>query len=427
LDEFENLLKNKENIRTEFKTTPSLTDNEEIANQLTAFANRIGGNLIFGINNDGTYEGAKIDEDNLVLKISSIARDSCSPPVIFSHQLFPTNRGDALLIKVEKRKSIPHAVIERKNHEIKNRTYYLRTANGKRLVDDKTLEWLFKNTDDPRIYERFSFYLTYYRKTLGLPTIEFPSGIRYFISFFNALTDKDKAYLAEDGNRTGSFIVEIAPYVLLKHLSLLFRHSWQIEIVKYSDWGRWGPRSGARAGKTIRFADILPPNEKLVSKSLSINFHELLGNPYDEITVPQNSEIHIESKYGISSIEFFKKDAFSIKVEFMMAHWKTGLPQSHPLRYKYYRNDISPERQKSISEIIASQCVDVTFDANFAFPDIVDDLFTEYFEYGQTIHNHLQDEWNWDLFLKHLPHGKLYSIEDKIDEILQVLRGPASS
>ena len=75
-------------------------------------------------------------------------------------------------------------------------------------------------------------------------------------------------------------------------------------------------------------------------------------------------------------------------------------------------------------ENIASQHIDVTFDAQFSFPDIVDDLFTEHREYGQIMYDQLEDNWNWDSFLKHLPHGKLYSIEDKIDEILQVLRGP---
>ena len=199
LADFESLIKSKEKIRIEFKTTPFLTksgeNTKEIAYQLAAFANRNGGNLIIGINDDGTYEGAKIDEDEAVKKISNIAKDICSPPVIFSHQLFQTELGDVLLIEVEKRKSIPHAVIERCNHEIKNRRYYLRTANGKRLVDDKTLEWLFKSTDDPRLHKNFSFYITYYRKTLGLPAIEFPSDILHFAYFFNALSRKRQSLL----------------------------------------------------------------------------------------------------------------------------------------------------------------------------------------------------------------------------------------
>ena len=74
-EEFDELIKTKETLRVEFKKSSWLHDthtrkrNIEIAIQLVAFANRNGGYIVIGINPDGTYEGAHIDEDKEALKI----------------------------------------------------------------------------------------------------------------------------------------------------------------------------------------------------------------------------------------------------------------------------------------------------------------------------------------------------------------------
>lgn len=46
---------------------------------------------------------------------------------------------------------MPHAVINREGSEIRSRKYYIRSGNSKRLVDDITLNYLFKNSEDPQL------------------------------------------------------------------------------------------------------------------------------------------------------------------------------------------------------------------------------------------------------------------------------------
>lgn len=432
LEELNKLIKKKERMKVEFKTTPLLISSEknrfEIASQLVAFANRNGGFLIFGVKDDGSFEGAKIDEDKETRKISSIAKDKCSPPVVFTHQFIQTKKGDVLIIEIGRRKGIPHAVVERDDHEIKKRTYYIRTSKGKRLLEDKTLEWLFKNIGNPKLSRKFRFFVTYNRKTLGLPPLDSPISFWQFVHFFNSLSEDDKKYLLEDEfKRVGSFIVEIAPYVMLKYLAQFFYHSWQIEIFRTKERMKWHPKKRGIEGKTVDIADISRPSNSFISK-LSFDLRKILETPMEKIVVPPDAKVKIQltdlqkERLEKSLLRIYQKGAFSLEVSFSLSDWNVGLPLASPLRYKYQRVDIPFEERKRVEEEIASFCIDTAFNVEFKFPEVENPLFNEHFEYGKTILNQLEHDWNWDTFLSELPQGKLYAIEDKIDEILRKLK-----
>jgi len=80
LEQLRKIIEKKETMKVEFKTTPLLNppkrNRSEIACQLVAFANRNGGHLIFGIKDDGSFEGAKINEC-MHAKDSSIFYSNC--------------------------------------------------------------------------------------------------------------------------------------------------------------------------------------------------------------------------------------------------------------------------------------------------------------------------------------------------------------
>ncbi|MDQ1280123.1 MAG: hypothetical protein QG670_1385 [Thermoproteota archaeon] len=62
---------------------------------------------------------------------------------IFSTDFVTSKKGEILVITVEKRKEIPHALVNRSEQHIKSRTYYIREKNRKMLVDDQLLKVLF--------------------------------------------------------------------------------------------------------------------------------------------------------------------------------------------------------------------------------------------------------------------------------------------
>ena len=432
LEQLRRIIKKREAMKVEFKTTPLLKPTKEnrfkIAAQLVAFANRNGGYLIFGIEDDGTFEGARINEDREVQKISYIAKDRCSPQVVFTHQFLETEEGDVLVIEIERRKGMPHAVIERDNHEIKRRIYYRRKPKGKSLVDDKTLEYLFKNIEDPKISSRFPFYVTYHRKKIQLPLIESPASFLQFVHFFNLLTEKDKNYLSEgDLDKVRSFVVEIAPFAVLKYLGQFFHYFWQIEISRIRRAEiKMQPKKETIEGKTVSFADLDIPSDSLIAK-LSFDFKKILESIPDRIVIPPDAEVKInlvdsqKSRFK-SFLTIFKEEAFLIKIEFLGACSYVGLPLGSPLRYKYQRIGISTDIRKKVQEILATVRLEINFNVDFEFPGVNDPLFDGHFEYGKTILDILEHDWNWDRFLSDLPHGKLYAIEEKIDEILRRLK-----
>jgi len=111
-----------------------------------AFANRTGGKVIIGLQNDGTYNGkAEYDVDKLKGDINNIIRDKISPKINYNFEFLECVQGDLSIISVEKKIDIPYAyIVKREGHEIKNRIYYIRTPHGKRLVSNQELSDLFK-------------------------------------------------------------------------------------------------------------------------------------------------------------------------------------------------------------------------------------------------------------------------------------------
>ena len=132
------IIEESEDHRIDFKSVDKLEDKERIAKHLVTIANREGGQLVFGVNDDGEIEGKEILENIRSGLVSKIARTRCSPPVVVSHSFFSDQSGvngpgDVLVIDISARRDVPHAVIERDNGLI--RKYYIRTGNESRPIE----------------------------------------------------------------------------------------------------------------------------------------------------------------------------------------------------------------------------------------------------------------------------------------------------
>lgn len=137
-----------ENIKFELKSSKILkNDNwkDNLAREFVAFANKNGGKVIIGLQNDGTFDGKKDYEvDKLKGDINNVIRDKISPIIDYNFEFLECDGGDLSIISIEKKKDIPHAyIVKRESHEIKNRIYYIRTPHGKRLVSNQELSDLF--------------------------------------------------------------------------------------------------------------------------------------------------------------------------------------------------------------------------------------------------------------------------------------------
>jgi hypothetical protein len=211
--DLENALKDPEGPYLEFKESPFLDNSKEIAAQLVSFANRYGGKIFVGVKDDGSIEGATIARDKRSLDVLNVANNNCSPTVDVSFDYANSSSGDVLVISIDRRRGIPHAVIERKTGEIYNRLYYIRSGNGKRLVDDTMLRFLFEHKEDPGFSVTSSLCVWYDRKNLIFSPLESTDYFSDLLPFLQDLNTEDKNHLrSNEFENIQNLILQSFPY-----------------------------------------------------------------------------------------------------------------------------------------------------------------------------------------------------------------------
>src|SRR5207247_7750556 len=93
--------------------------------------------------------------------------DRISPSVYIVHDYLTCDAGELMIVKVPKRRSMPHSVVWKKGAEIHERVFYIRNNQGKQLVSDIELRQMFLNVDFPEIHLVYPFVYTYQRDPPG--------------------------------------------------------------------------------------------------------------------------------------------------------------------------------------------------------------------------------------------------------------------
>lgn len=111
-------------------------DHRDLAAALASLANRGGGFLIIGVDDETQRieEGAFEDKDGLAAKIANTNLSLCSPPTEIIHRYLSCAGSEVLVIEIGKRGAMPHAVVKRKGEQIADRAYYIRNNQGRQLV-----------------------------------------------------------------------------------------------------------------------------------------------------------------------------------------------------------------------------------------------------------------------------------------------------
>lgn len=427
-DDIFEILKNpeRESLNIEWKQSAILRDVEELGCQIVAFANRYGGKLLIGIKNDGTFEGKgifDIDRDKGI--IDNICNTKISPIVEYTMEFLTCVDGDILVVNVPKRKGIPHAYIDsRKGPEIKNRTYYIRTEHGKRLVSDRQLEWLFRHQEDPDILFPFNIVITYLKDSFKIPyNIEQPACIRNYLTFVNSIPEGKISTLQKDWETIQSFFLEITPYALIQSLSFIFFHSWLIEIKRALETTSYIPKVKNVSSKKISISELPLPPKGSVIDSLGWNFKEILksgGSP--DFCLPPNSNLAIQfnDENGKKVRLLLEHDDFSFSLLFRRSSMGEGLHFSHPMRAVLMDNKTLEDGEK-IHRLYQFIGIDCEFKATFNFPENDVEMFNQYYHFAGTIKDLLENDWDYVHFIKQLPNHKLYTIDEKLNYIKKKL------
>jgi hypothetical protein len=419
----------KEKIKIELKNS-SILKNEQgkrnLCSEIVAMANRHGGKIILGINDNGDFEGKgifKIDRDKGI--IDNICHINVSPSIDYVIEFLECDDGDVLIINVQKRKGIPHAfIVKRDGSEIKNRIYYIRTEHGKRLVSDSQLEWLFKNLEDPNFSFPFSFNINYFRKNFGIPVqIPQPDCLRYYVPFVAHIPDEDIEMLKNNYEKAHAFFVEISPFALLYSFAWAFSGSWLIQIDRRKGKTTWTMnRKISNIGK-IAVDEFPKPDKNSILSQLSWDFSLVLKDIiFHSICMPEGTKIKILSENkGYSSKLQLSHDEFNLEIDFQFSSTSPGLYPAHPYRNLYFKSINNRLHEENSHQLFQYIDFDGTYEARFEYPEQNIDSFNDYYHLANSIKEMLQSEWDYDTFSKELPSREIYSIDSKLDSIQTIL------
>lgn len=419
----------KENIDIELKSFDKLIrlddkNRKDLACEIIAFANRNGGKIIFGIKDDGAFDnGDNIDVDKLKGKIHNICFDNISPVVETSTDYISEPEGTVLIVYVPRRKGMPHAFIEKRSGpELSSRIYYIRTSHGKKLVSDGQLQWLFQHTDEPKYnYDfRIGFEFDMQMQLFGGVV---PWGNYEFTFFRELLTPDDKIAILKESKFT-TLMNGLMPYLLLKSVAAFFKDSWHIGIRKGFD----RMSSGAMITPTplpsnsIYVHDI-PVHGKSFVHELSWDFRGIVRDLVPcKIHMPPGTSIEIYySAEKTSSTIIIKNEAFKIELITGMLSGGAGLHQKgvlHNLLFERYSVEV---QQNSLAQYLHYDAAG-HLSATFNYPEYDMDEFDNYLGYYNSLKEALDYFWNYDAKRKEHPSKEIIVIDDKLNEILELLR-----
>ena len=435
--ELSKLLDHGEDYTLDYKESDKLVDpgrenRKDIARHLVGLANRDGGQLVFGVEDESRKpDGTNIRREEAEGTLSEIVEDWCSPPIDYRTEAFYSSasgdltEGSVLVIRVEPTGDIPAAVVDNKGDKIRKREYRIRTGDQTRLVADEELRQMFLGQLEPDVEDRIK---TWYFYTADNPTpgyhpepgqcqrpLNASVSQNAIAQYLTWLSDKDKERWIPEGARgLGNIIREIIPIAIINQLSDSFRDTWHIE---------W---KGHKIDGHGEIPDV--PTETLEIDRSKFDSHAMYNlektdldwySQYveygNQIVIPAGTDVRIVNKGSRPVLVFEKDDIFTIELGMVMERYDT-IPTEHP------RSGVKIAQQKfDISTNInwLSLEYDIKFDAEYGFPDVRDTQINSHKSFGDQIRNVLYHFWSTDVVTEDLPDNEVYEINEKVDLLLE--------
>lgn len=420
--------KNKENTTLELKRRNTLRSRPgDIAEGLVSLANRDGGRMLIGVKDSGELDGkysssTELDQDKG--RIDNICTQNCSPPIDYTSDIVQCQGGDVLVVNVQKRREIPHAVIKKKGGEIKERIYYIRTSHGKRLVTDSQLASLFKYTSEPGFSRSYTFQQVYDRETISFPHWkDFPIKSILFNPWFSELlrqlSDEDISELKKDDSRKMSqLFIEILPFAALHDISLPFSNNWNVSISKLGNSTSYKP-VGDLPKREISIKELVKEVDLVFLPKTSVKINSIRTTPFDKIVVPDGVTIDIEiqsdseNSITLSSLNIRNEDEYGLTVNFGFMGWSVGLPWKHPI-WSILNTDSVLQFQKKYAHSI----IQIQLDAYLNVYDYDIQKSDSLLNWMNNIDSILDNSLNWESYVSQLPTPILYRIDYNLRQLM---------
>lgn len=417
----------KETIDTELKSFQKFDpfqdkQKRDIAYEIIAFANRNGGKIIFGVKDNGEYDGCKeVNIDDIKQRLHQVCLHSISPVIECSTQFIDEPEGQFLVLYVPRRKGIPHAYVPNRNgSEINSRIYYIRTSHGKKLVSDEQLHWLFSNQQDPGYDYRFRVAFEVDRRLYLVDGIV-PLG-NYFVGPFRELlnsTDEESI----QGKDFTKWMNGLMPFLLLGSLADYFKDSWHIGIHKSFDRMSSGPMNTKPvAGAKLRLIHEIPVTGSTFLYDLNWDFNRILKELFPRpIYIPGTAEIRIEYPNENASRIIIGNTEFELELSVGMLSGGAGLHRKS-IRSGIISERYSVEDQQKVLFNFRHFDGEGHLRATFNYPEYDMRSFDEYLNYFQSLKTLLDHYWDFDAARSKYPSKEIFVMDSKLNEILALLK-----
>lgn len=426
--------KERETIKIELKAFSKLfgkkDESDDIAFGIIAFANCFGGKMIFGITNEGNFEGKFSGDIDLVKSnFYNLTRDKISPNLDLRVYLVENKEWDVIIVEIPRRKGMPYAFVgDRKSHEIKSRIYYKRTGHGKKLVSDAELNLMFNTIDEPELISEFRFFADFNKQYHLVHLDSFGVRENYTINNFLNLINRTRLHeIFTDNAVFCKLMLEIYPYLILKTFLMYYKHSWHIHISDGYDRSSSGPINDGEYEKTpIKLSEIEGEGFDVL-KNNAIGFKELLksfgiaGN--DSFQLPEESILKLSyNTENYSEIKISNKK-FNVEIVFGPLSYGGGINQRNP----FFEDNI--DNPDAYNYFIANF---YHFDCQCYLKFYINEELISYDEYGryrhyfETMAELIRRNWDINPLIEKLPSKEMRTLSKNVNEILNILSPPSS-
>lgn len=135
------IIEKGESLTVEFKQR--FSTHQKIAKEFVAFANTSGGNVLFGVDDDGSLYGVESEKGESEL-IREVAEEYCEPKVDYKIDLVELFRKDIVVVTIEESKTKPHRIQDYKKELDTNSAEVFVRINDKSVPASKEMIKIFQ-------------------------------------------------------------------------------------------------------------------------------------------------------------------------------------------------------------------------------------------------------------------------------------------
>lgn len=460
------LIAEGEHERLEFKrgsvlTEPNAENKAKIRRELVGLANREGGNILFGVRDDGSVEGIDIWLESALETVTNEARMNCSPPVEFEHTYYSAEEddleeGSIFLVSVEPYEGQPHAIVNRKGDEIRTREYRVRTGEATRLITDEELRIMFTEEWEPLQFEPYRTWvpvsttitesqppdvtLRFYPESGEYLTDAYQSFLPFLEHFraydFDTHPDPPDLghYLYHDVydsplELAERFVLDSAPFALLNDLRKLFVDEWDIKISYNNLQNKRRIQQRARTAPTDEISqgdvEVIGEGRRLedfvINPAEGVFFEDQrhYWSTYRRLTVPADTSVklymgtddHPRVSWTDSSCLTFEKDSeFVLDIGFNVRSSGKGIPIDHPANILDRITDRGTDTEYIELGIVSN--------VEFDFPDSQSEHLQQHRDFVENVMKFIELTWDIDKIAEDLYEREIIEISNMMSKVL---------